>query len=163
MVQKKKERVTCVHILPLAYQLSLFMVSCLAENILLELSALMNSSMIEESLSKEEKVCIKKNLILLMEASSNADESLPLQLSNVKDMLQNYAVGTEQRKSTPVGVIPADQLGPLQIINKKSIIKKAACKINKTEVNDSEKKVNIDSVNYYCNGECHYFIFNLVI
>ena len=58
-----------------------------------------------------------------MEASSNADESLPLQLSNVKDMLQNYAVGTEQRKSTPVGVIPADQLGPLRIINKKSIIK----------------------------------------
>ena len=57
---EKNERVTCVHILPLAYQLSLFMVSCLAENILLELSALMNSSMIEESFSKEEKVCIKK-------------------------------------------------------------------------------------------------------
>ena len=34
------ERVTCVHILPVAFQLTIFMVACLAENILLELSAL---------------------------------------------------------------------------------------------------------------------------
>ena len=101
--------------------------------------------------------------MLLMEAASNPDKLLCLQLNNVNDMLQNFVVGTEQRKSTPVGVIPADQLGPLRIINKKLIIKKAACKVKKVEVNDGGKKVNVDSVNYYSNGECHYFIFNLVI
>ena len=152
------ERVTCVHILPFAYQFSIFMVAYLAENILLELSALVNSNMIEESLPKNDRESLIKDIGLLIDTASEVDEISVVKGNSIRDMLQCFSVGTEKRKSHPVGVVPADQLGPLRLIKKKSIIKKAANKVKKNVDVDCEQNICVDSNRYYCNGKFQYWI-----
>ena len=120
------ERVTCVHILPVAFQLTIFMVACLAENILLELSALWASETIEQSLSVKEAELMKKNVAKLIDAGSECNETPYETSGNISDMLRMFAVGTEKRKKTNVGIVPIDDLGPICFVKKESMIHKAA-------------------------------------
>ena len=94
------ERVTCVHILPVAFQLTIFMVACLAENILLELSALWASETIEQSLSVKEAEVMKNNVAMLIDAGSECNETPYETTAKISDMLRMFAVGTEKRKKS---------------------------------------------------------------
>ena len=87
-----------MHILPVAFQLTIFMVACLAENILLELSALWASETIEQSLSVKEAELVKKNVAMLIDAGSECNETPYEITAKISDMLRMFAVGTEKRK-----------------------------------------------------------------
>ena len=69
---KDKEKIVCVHILPLIFQLSLLLMEGLAENILLELSARFQQSD-EEELSNSDIQSMKNSIRTLMAACSILD------------------------------------------------------------------------------------------
>ena len=70
VVLKIKQRLLCVHILPLLFLLSLLMFEDLAEHMLLELAACMNADIWDQSIwCDEDFEWMKTSIISLMEAA----------------------------------------------------------------------------------------------
>jgi len=93
------EAIVCVHILPLIFQLTLLLVEGLAENILLELCARMNTPETTEAHFQSNDILnMKKNINTLMTAAGG-DSVVDFSDKTVTDILSSFSVGTEKRKS----------------------------------------------------------------
>ena len=152
------ERVTCVHVLPIAYQFSMFLVECLAEHMLLELAAICGSENIISSMTEENQSIMMKGVKLLIGAGSTLDEVTSMDDKSLNDLLHTYSVGTEKRKNINVGVIPVDQLGPIRNISKMSTVHKAAFALQQLcgKVGKTKKNSNVNFDNNI-NGKCSIF------
>ena len=93
-----EERVACVHVLPILLLFSFFLAEGLAEHILLELTALINSNqrVLDDVEKAGDSFC--KDIKLLMLAANEHASSDVFRASNVREMLQIFSVGTDKRK-----------------------------------------------------------------
>ena len=101
------------------------MVDCLAEHVLLELSALLKSN--QNVLNQVEKggKPVMKKLKVLMRAAQENSLSDAFRATSAREMLQMFSVGTENRKNVVTGTPNPDELGPIRTLSKKSISKRA--------------------------------------
>ena len=138
-----EERVACVHVLPILLMFSFFLVDCLAEHVLLELSALLNSD--QNVLNQVEKggKPFMKTLKVLMRAAQENSLSDAFRATSAREMLQMFSVGTENRKNVVTGTPNPDELGPIRTLSKKSISKRAGDRLGVLvgeDVNIKKKK-----------------------
>jgi hypothetical protein len=139
---KDKERITCVHCLPVCLQLSLLLMDGLAEHILLTLSEQWN-----EGLEKKiDEMCeldnVKKSIQTLVVAAKGINEKTEyLRDSQISKILENFAVGTERRK-TMINTISPDPrlLCPIKELKKKSVCKKLAERTKCIEKKENMRK-----------------------
>ena len=104
-----KVRITCVHILPVIFQICLLIVDRLAEQILVELSSRINH--LNDTNSDKD---FKAESILSLMAStgeniSNIDKLLP-----IKNMLEKFTVGTYKRKKMITRLPDPAFIGPIK-------------------------------------------------
>ena len=83
---------------------------------------------------------MKETIALLIEAASDHNENPCDTSGTIGDMLQKFAVGTEKRKKTNVGVFPIDELGPLRNVKKQPVIHKAATALQLLSMGIPNKK-----------------------
>ena len=91
---RNDERITCVHNLPLILKMSLLLMDGLAENLLLELSALMVKS-------PEKCTLIKTGSIINLMFAAGEEVLDGMEEMKIQDLLNTFAVGTEKRKRSP--------------------------------------------------------------
>lgn len=93
-----KERIVCVHNLPLLMLLTLLLFEALAEHILLELAACMSAEFWDKSVWSDHDIdSMKQSIITLMEAAGEPVGKHNYEKS-IDDLLSRFFVGTEQRK-----------------------------------------------------------------
>ena len=114
-----KVRITCVHILPVIFQICLLIVDRLAEQILVELSSRINH--LNDTNSDKD---FKAESILSLMAStgeniSNIDKLLP-----IKNMLEKFTVGTYKRKKMITRLPDPAFIGPIKDVIKISVEKR---------------------------------------
>ena len=114
-----KFRITCVHILPVIYQMCLLVVDGLAEQILVELSSRLN--ILNESYSDSDFDV--ESIISLMSATGENTSILDKKLP-IKDLLEKFTVGTDKRKSISTGLPHPAFVGPIKDILKVSVEKR---------------------------------------
>jgi hypothetical protein len=152
-----KERVMCVHILPVIFQLSMLMYDGLAEHFLCELCNDWNIAfeVAVDDLNDTVKQSFKQNLLKIKQATGYdlADYESDLKRS-VTELLQPYNVGTEVGKIPPPPPDPAT-LGPIRQLDMRSDTAKVKKKIlgvaktgGKEEVSESVQQMDYTQLNY---------------
>ena len=115
------DRIVCVHILPLIFQLAILLVDGLAENILLELRGRIKATDESEGLlgGNDATEKMKRSIFLLIAATgdtSSFDSS-----SSIFDLLSHFSVGTENRKKHNIGPPDPNLVGPIRNLNVKTL------------------------------------------
>ena len=105
------ERIVCIHVLPVIFGLSLLLVDGLAENILLEVCARFNN-LNEADMSNDMITKMKKSLGILMLASGDSNLQNP-NTKSICNMLSDFQVGTERRKSAITGLPDPSMIGAI--------------------------------------------------
>jgi hypothetical protein len=129
------ERVMCVHVLPVIYQMTLMLFDGLADSCLIELAndwKNIEANGMTTTLKKE----IKEYLLQLVTATRHYDISDDEK--EVADILKIILVGTEQaKKPTPPPKDP-NLVGPLTELDLSSVEKQAERRINNNKINQNE-------------------------
>jgi len=96
---QNKERILCVHILPLLFLLSLLLFEDLAEHMLLELAACLNADIWDKtSWSDEDVDWMKQSIIVLMEAAGEPIGTHDTSVLRIEQLLEAFVVGTEKKE-----------------------------------------------------------------
>jgi hypothetical protein len=126
-----QQKIVCVHILPVIYEITLLLFDGLADNIVCEIShAWKNISSNNATINEEERKKIKSNLITIITASqlNVPDDSDHL---SIEELLDNFNVGTERRKLAPQPPPNMSVLAPLRQLDVRSVNKRAHDRINR--------------------------------
>jgi hypothetical protein len=116
---QKKNRNVCVHTFPRGLLLSVLLAEDLAEHILLELTSMLSSNLVETDVWSETQIDkLKRSVSILMEASGVVSSVEAPQKSSVFDMLQSYKTGTQREKewNRPHRRPKEDEIGPFDEI-----------------------------------------------
>jgi DDE superfamily endonuclease len=145
---EKEEKIVCVHVLPVLYQLTLLLFDGLADSIIVALAHHWKR-MLPKVFSDEILNEIKQNIITLIAASQ---EILPIECNNmtIEEILRKFNVGTEKSKMPPPAPRNSETLGPLRDEDLRSIHKRASDIINKKTNNDNvrqQQQQNIENNN----------------
>ena len=118
------EAVVCVHILPLALQLSMLLVGGLAEHMLLELSSRF-ASIDENMFSEVEVKMTKKSIFILMLAAGQRGDLVSERGQHdkmtIRDILSLFSVGTENRKKSKAGPPDPTKIGAVKDLSSVSL------------------------------------------
>ena len=159
-----KERILCVHNLPLLFLLTSLLFDGLAENMLCDLAAcLRGTTWDEDDWSNEDKLEMKQNIVHLMEASGEEIVSRDLDRTSMIELLDKFLVGTETRKKwkQKIRTPPKpSELGPVSKMNFISTEKQLVA-VTKLQVeSDAKKRVkavpdNGSGEKEECSIDCH--------
>ena len=138
------ERVVCVHILPLIYQLTLLLDDGLAEHLLIELSSRWNPDL-ENCIKEQGKVEeMRENTISLMQHYGASDEMIEKSLKlTLAEVMKLYSTGTESVKKIPPPPRTKD-LRPLRYLDLCSTVRKVK-KRRSSSISNKSNEV-IDSI-----------------
>jgi hypothetical protein len=126
-----QQKIICIHILPVLYQISLLVFEGLAENILVELAAYVSK--------KNESTFTESNVFDLLNITSSfifcATKTQPYipecsGLSALKQVLHVYSVGTNKQRKPPQEPTDRNQLKSLRELDRRSCITKAAQRVS---------------------------------
>ena len=141
-----KERILCVHNLPLLFLLTSLLFDGLAENMLCDLAAcLRGTTWDEDDWSNDNKLAMKQNIVHLMEASG--DEMVPRDLDRTSliELLDNFLVSTETRKKwkQKIQMPPKpSELGPVSKMKFVSTEKQLVAVTKLQKESDANKRVS---------------------
>ena len=134
-----KERIVCVHIPSVIYELQLLLHDALAEHLLCEIASLWEVDW-DDRLSDSMRITFIKGITKLRQAAdAKYCPKFGESLTTLPSMaLKDFTVGTSNFKPTPA---PPNQseLGPIRDVSSKSTIALAAAKIKQDEADDGEK------------------------
>ena len=122
---QEKEKVVCVHVLPVLYQFTMLLHEGLAQHILVELCQRWNSCL--EDLVKSEIDMVKNNIAILMRAEGASVDAVALATlkGTVGEMLKTFAVGTDIAKLAIPRKPDPNELIPLRKLRLESLASKA--------------------------------------
>jgi hypothetical protein len=137
------EKVMCIHMLPVLYQVSLLVFDGLGEHILIELasyvSSMSSSDMTDDNAARLQNVI--KDLILAVK------KSLPVLAENqscwytIKGLLSCYNVGTNQMKQAPKSPNDRSLLKPLRQLDRRSSLQSAKQHILMIHVQNDDEPI----------------------
>ena len=140
-----KERILCVHNLPLLFLLTSLLFDGLAENMLCDLAAcLRGTTWDEDDWSNEDKLSLKRNIVHLMEAAGEEVVSHDLHRTSMIELLDRFLVGTETRKKwkQKIRTPPKpSELGPVSKMKFMSTEKQLVAVTKLQEESDSNNRV----------------------
>ena len=115
---KGLDKVLCVHVLPVLMQFLVFFIDDLGQNILIEMCNRWNADL--DEISRKDSN-IKQNIIQMMEVigCSNQELAKAKVATSIKDVLEDFCVGTEKKKKIPLPP-REDLLCPLRHLKIKS-------------------------------------------
>jgi hypothetical protein len=118
------ERVVCVHILPVIFQMTLLMHDGLANHCLYELATEWHASM-DNAFSHDTQSKMVESIKLIQQSAGEQTPS-STKKQKISEMLHPYTVGTENRTLEPPPPKDTSKLGPLRQLNLMSPLKKAS-------------------------------------
>jgi hypothetical protein len=159
----QEEKIMCIHILPVMYQVSLFLYDGLGEHVLIELSSYV-SSMNATDMTDANAVSLIKIVCSLILAVKKISPIVPEDLScwyTLKSLLSHYNVSTNKFRRPPRSPTDREKLQPLKLLDRRSTVRRAhqhistvreplvpECTQNDPEVVDTENEVNDDDPDF---------------
>ena len=139
------EQITCVHSLVPIFLLTLLLCEGLAEHFLLELSARLSVTSDIYNIETQSQFLDNIQLLIACADGLKYDYDSSKKIKDYNVLLQRFSVGTEKRKSIPIGKIDKSFIVELRTLSKESAVKKAIAATNAVGVNDPLKKEKIIS------------------
>ena len=146
------ERVVCVHILPLIYQLTMLLDDGLAEHLLIELCSRWDPELERNVTSSGKYDEVKNNIQVLMRHIGESNEKINRSMSKltINEVLSSaYATGTERNKNRIPVPPDVKRLQALKDLCLESVVKKAKRR-KAAIVENRENKENENQTNIYC-------------
>ena len=124
------ERVACVHVLPVLYQLTMLLYGGLAQHILIELSQRWNNNV--ESIVEGQKEKVVENILTLMRTEGDTETKInqAKKAPTISAMLKSFAVSTERMKLAIPPLPDPNELIPLRKLKLDSTTAKAKAVMN---------------------------------
>jgi hypothetical protein len=142
------ERVVCVHILPVIYQVTMCMFKGLAEHMLVVLASYVGK--LNEMHFTAAKCSTLKNiitsLIFSVQKIHHVIDNNDTGLTMLKALLNNFTVCTECRKLMPSLPMDRQKLNEIRLLDRRSSLAKAGHIVNKTNSSNTTDLTNEEEV-----------------
>jgi hypothetical protein len=150
---ENKEKIICVHVLPVIYQISLLCYDGLADNIVVEIAHHWRR-LAPQIENNETRTIIKKYLLVILSA---CQQNIPEDDNvTIEELLETFSVGTEKRRQIIRPPVSLDTLCPLRDLDMRSIQKRASDRLERRDINvstsniiESNDKIPINTIYTY--------------